>query len=139
MPFSYYKVEPEILAIYSEPSSELREFFEDSVDKLDEVRWFTYVAHNSINGWLKTKSTLPIFEAISSSYAKLLKDYEDAASKGFEVEIRLCAYVEKSFGVSLVLCMKHPDAPTEYGWIMLEQVLIKRTKGKCSLWSYRDE
>lgn len=139
MGFYYYKEEPEVIATYGAPTKDLFTFLESRVSDLRTVGFFSYLLNSLINGRaFPNKNTLATITDIVAVNTKIENDYNWASKNGMMVEIRICNHIEERFGISVFLCMKHID-DEEQGWIMLEQVLIKRSNGRYSWWCYSEE
>jgi hypothetical protein len=138
MSFYHYKEEPKILASFEAPSDKLKKFLESKIESLRVIGLATFWLNKMINGRVfANKLILPQAQALKCLLDKLSHDYRWADSKGFMVEIRVAWHIEEEFGLSVFLCMKQLDVE-EQGWVMLEQVLIKRSNGLCAWWSYEE-
>ena len=137
--FYHYKDKSQVCETFESPRYELRTRLAEQISRLKPIGRFTYLCHWVINGRaFAEKRRVSADEVLQTTLARLERDFNWAISKGWAAEIKLCDHIEEQFGLSVFVCMKRQDTEDQ-GWVVLEQVVLKRTSGDFTLWSYADD
>ena len=138
--FYAYISEPEILLCYSEYSDEINDELMATMKGLESISSITYFFRKLFNRpHFKEKLILSnINEACNILLKRLKTDYEWAQKESYKTEIRICKHENDVHSISLFLAIRNLDAPETDGWILMEQVLIKKLHS-FEIWRHEDE
>lgn len=137
--FYRYKQQPLTWEEYTTPKGELAAAVEARVLRLKPISLWVYGAHWLINGRAyPVKEMLGASEVVPKILHRLEEDFAFSNEQGWETQIRIADHIEEQFGLSVLLCMRAPDNEGA-GWVMLEQVVLRRGLAKFVIWRYADD
>jgi hypothetical protein len=137
MTMQYYtqKSGPDLLT--GPPDPEFRKASSEFVKRLSRQSRFTCLLHRLADRWvLPERLVASEGSVVNEVFARLENDYRWALAKGWHAKTALTYYKSPIFSVSFQLKFRSCE---EHGWVILEQLVLRRWDGGYEIHRYRDD